>query len=314
MTPKIKVSVCVVAYNQEKYISRCLKSLVEQDAGFEYEIIVGDDASTDNTARLIQEFSEIYPGLIRPIFHKKNIGAVNNILSVYKVARGQYIAHLDGDDYALPSKLRRQADVLDSNPACVICSHDVLVVNSNGKILRESFRRHKSGVNTLMDLYAQLPFFAHSSKMFINNFNSVFWSRFHDETLDVEIHIEQAKVGSIYHLDEVLGAYRLFTGISAEKKCVNPLLANGNIRIYEAALKDKCVNHKLIKKYYSNCLFRFAYQSAVFGDSRGVKYYSRRSCKIGINSFVQIVFLLVSFMPLIAVGVCRFRAKLRGYR
>ena len=98
----IKVSVCVVTYNQENYIAECLESLVNQVTNFRYEIIVGEDCSTDGTRAIVQRYVEKYPNLIVPLFYKNNIGAVENIKKVYKKAKGKYIAHMDGDDIALP--------------------------------------------------------------------------------------------------------------------------------------------------------------------------------------------------------------------
>ena len=119
----IKVSVCVVTYNQEKYIAECLDSLVSQETDFKFEIIVGEDCSTDGTRAIVQQYVDKYPDLIKPIFHDQNVGAVENIKQVYLAAKGKYIAHLDGDDMALPTKLQKQFDTLEANPDCAICVH-----------------------------------------------------------------------------------------------------------------------------------------------------------------------------------------------
>src|SRR5690554_1032835 len=124
MSSDIKVSVCVVTYNQEKYIAECLQSLVDQVTDFPFEIIVGEDCSTDNTRSIVDEYSQKYPSLIVKNYHKQNVGAVQNAITSYKMARGKYICHIDGDDYVLPGKLQKQAQVLDDNQDCVICSHD----------------------------------------------------------------------------------------------------------------------------------------------------------------------------------------------
>ena len=94
-----EVSVCVVTYNQEKYITECLQSVVDQETDFDFEVLVGDDCSTDGTRRIVQEFAEKYPDIIKPILHSKNTGAFHNYVSVHNAAMGKYIAHLDGDDY-----------------------------------------------------------------------------------------------------------------------------------------------------------------------------------------------------------------------
>ncbi len=122
---KPKVSVCVVTYNQEKYIAQCLQSLVDQVTDFPFEIIVSDDASADTTPQIVQKFADKYPSIVRPILHKKNIGAYENFKFVHAQARAEYVAHMDGDDYALQGKLQAQASVLDVDKTCTIVWHQM---------------------------------------------------------------------------------------------------------------------------------------------------------------------------------------------
>lgn len=128
-----KVSVCVVTYNQEKYIGKCLQSIVDQQTDFVFEVIVGDDGSTDGTRAIVQEFAQKYPGKVRAVLHEKNVGPTDNYFSVHNLARGEYIAHLDGDDYCLPGKLMRLSSHLDANPGCVIVWHRMYIINERGQ-------------------------------------------------------------------------------------------------------------------------------------------------------------------------------------
>ena len=77
---KPKVSVCVVTYNQEKYIRQCLQSIVDQETDFDFEVIVSDDCSMDGTCAIVQEFVEKYPGMVKPIFHDRNMGALRSVV------------------------------------------------------------------------------------------------------------------------------------------------------------------------------------------------------------------------------------------
>lgn len=132
-TERPKVSVCVVTYNHEKYIRQCLQSIVDQETGFEFEVIVGDDASTDRTPEIVREFAERYPGKVRPILREKNIGPTQNYLDVHRQTRGEYVAHVDGDDYCLPGKLRALASHLDREPDCAIVWHRMHILNEHGQ-------------------------------------------------------------------------------------------------------------------------------------------------------------------------------------
>ena len=130
--PCPKVSVCVITYNQERYIRKCLQSLVTQQTDFDFEVIVGDDCSTDGTRAVVQEFVERYPHTVRPLFQPTNTGGSRNNLSVHAAARGEFVAHLDGDDYALPGRLQAQADLLASNAECNAVWHRVDFFDNDG--------------------------------------------------------------------------------------------------------------------------------------------------------------------------------------
>ena len=308
MSSEIKVSVCVVTYNQEKYIAECLQSLVDQKTDFKFEIIVGEDCSTDNTKAIVEEFQKKYPDIIRPMFHESNVGAVGNMLAAYRAAKGKYIAHVDGDDLALPYKLQYQFNALEKNPDCMICSHDVNLINAAGKDLGNSFRKHKSGINTLLDLYETLPFFAHSSKMFVNDLLSNYWNDFHSETLDIEIHVQQAKLGNIFHLAESYGCYRVFTGVTTSTKLLNPMLPNGTRRIFKQAFQDGKIKSEVLKRQYAQALFNYAYQAAVMGDRESLRKYIKESIDLSLISKKQNYFYKLSAIPSIVIIICKTRA------
>lgn len=115
------VSICCLAYNQEKYIRQTLESLLMQRTSFSYEIIVHDDASTDNTRKIIEEYASNFPHTIKPVFQKENKYSKSGFNFQYKYvfpkAIGKYIAICDGDDYWIdPLKLQKQVDFLESHP------------------------------------------------------------------------------------------------------------------------------------------------------------------------------------------------------
>ncbi|RJG05831.1 glycosyltransferase [Noviherbaspirillum cavernae] len=113
---KPKVSVCVVTYNHEKYIEQCLQSIVDQEVDFEFEVIVGEDCSTDDTRGILRQFAERYPSVIKPIYNETNLGACKNYIAIQVAATGTYVAHCDGDDFWYPGKLAYQVEFLDNHP------------------------------------------------------------------------------------------------------------------------------------------------------------------------------------------------------
>lgn len=306
-----KVSVCVISYNQENYIRECLQSLIEQDVNFSFEILVGDDGSTDDTPKMIEKYGNTYPEFIIPILREVNIGTVANIVDLYKRARGKYIAHMDGDDLAFPGKLQIQVDVLEGSPDCAMCTHDVILIDKTSKKIADSFKKHKSGINTLKDLYASLPFFAHSSKMFVNDSFASFYSRLSPTSIDIEIHVQQAKGGNIFHLNEKLGAYRVLAGVSSNDRRVSPLLPAATRRIFEDALSKYIAPYDALalKRYYAKALLNYSYQSAIFGIKEDFRSYSRESIGIKIVSLLQICIYACSFFPELGIFLARRRAE-----
>ncbi|MFZ1246737.1 MAG: glycosyltransferase, partial [Azonexus sp.] len=118
-----KASVCVITYNQEAYIRECLQSIVDQMTDFDFEVIVGDDCSCDGTREAVIEFAERYPGKIVPLLYPHKVGGTQNFISVHNRAAGKYVAHIDGDDIALPGKLQAQVNYLEAHPDCSVVWH-----------------------------------------------------------------------------------------------------------------------------------------------------------------------------------------------
>lgn len=300
-----KVSVCVVTYNQEKYIAQCLQSILEQETDFDFEIIVGDDCSTDGTRKIVQEFSEKYPEKFRLLFHTQNIGAAFNYAKTHELAAGEYVAHMDGDDLMLPSKLQKQVNAFSENSDCVMVSHDMFIIDGNSLINKRTFKKHKTGIYTLWDLYQTLPFFAHSSKMVKKDIELKVLRNIEKNTLDIELHIQMAEHGYIYHIDEPLGSYRAGVGISsASKEFVNPILVEGMGRIFEVAIK-KYPKHAIdLKRSYARSVLNYAYQAALFKNKEQTRKFSRKSVGICYLSITQLLFALLPMslvLPLVSI-------------
>ena len=112
----MKVSVIVPTYNQEKLIQRTLHGILMQQRDFEIEIIVGDDASTDNTGNVIKVLAAKHPEIVY-VRQPVNSGFQNNYFNCIERACGEYIADCGGDDeWTDPTKLARQVAMLDANP------------------------------------------------------------------------------------------------------------------------------------------------------------------------------------------------------
>ena len=131
--PETLVTVCIATYNHGEYISKCLKSVLNQKTSFKYKILLGDDSSTDNTQEIIHNFAVQYPGKITAIFRKENLGCPYNGLDLWQKVKSKYIAILDGDDFWTdPDKLQKQIDYLEANPNVSCCATDFDQINKDG--------------------------------------------------------------------------------------------------------------------------------------------------------------------------------------
>lgn len=140
------VSICCPTYNHEKFIEDALKGFLIQQTDFPYEILIHDDASTDETAIIIRKYQQLYPSLIKPIFQKENqFSKGTKVLQVLTpLTKGKYIAICEGDDFWNdPKKLQIQVDFLEANPDYVISGHDTYYIDTDGKQHKQSGLRSK---------------------------------------------------------------------------------------------------------------------------------------------------------------------------
>lgn len=132
-----KASVCITTYNHEKFISRALDSVLVQKTVFDFEILIGEDDSSDNTREIVKEYAQLYPDKIRLFLNDRRdviyidgspTGRCNFVNNLNK-AIGEYIALLDGDDYWLDEKkLQKQVDFLENNKHYSFCFADAKIL------------------------------------------------------------------------------------------------------------------------------------------------------------------------------------------
>lgn len=132
------VSIVCWSYNHADFISEAIQSFLSQETGFSVEIIIHDDASTDQTQKIVRSFESRYPNLFRNIFQETNLFQAGRDINEppYRRARGEFIALCEGDDYwTCKDKLQRQVDFLKAHPECVGVFHRGHAVDSGGQSL-----------------------------------------------------------------------------------------------------------------------------------------------------------------------------------
>lgn len=120
----ILVSIVCTTYNHERFIADALNGFVRQRTSFRYEVVVGDDCSTDGTASIVRDFASRYPSLFDPVFHSENQHSQGKSVlePLIRRARGKYVAICEGDDYwSDPDKLNKQISYMEGHPSCSFC-------------------------------------------------------------------------------------------------------------------------------------------------------------------------------------------------
>jgi glycosyltransferase involved in cell wall biosynthesis len=129
---KIRVTACIITYNHEEFLRQCLDQAVNQKLEYEYDIVIGEDKSTDGTLEICKEYKRKYPELINLIEREKNLGLIGNWLDTLSRCTGDYIAICEGDDFWTDlSKLQKQVSFLEQNPEYTLCCTKVQTSKGN---------------------------------------------------------------------------------------------------------------------------------------------------------------------------------------
>ena len=135
-----KVSWLISSYNNESEINRCLDSVLNQTYK-NFEIIVVNDGSKDNTGKILEEIFLKNKDIIRILNNDENIGLAYSLNKAFSYARGIYIARIDADDFAMPNRLEEQLKFIEANPKISIVGSRAYDINNFGQIVGESKMR-----------------------------------------------------------------------------------------------------------------------------------------------------------------------------
>jgi glycosyltransferase involved in cell wall biosynthesis len=210
------VSVHMITYNHERFIRQAVESVLMQKVDFQYELVIGEDCSTDRTREILLRFRQEYPDRVRLLLHERRLGLGKNFIRTIKACQGQYVALLEGDDYwTSPHKLQKQADFLDAHPGYSTCFHSTRVI-SEGDGGKNQLHLSISPVTkvtfTFEDILAS-NFMRTCSVMFRNGLigEPPDWLEY-VRPLDWALHILNAHEGKIGFINETMAVYRVHAG------------------------------------------------------------------------------------------------------
>jgi glycosyltransferase involved in cell wall biosynthesis len=209
----VKVSVLMTTFNHERFIAKALDSILMQKTNFPFEIVIGEDCSTDNTRNILLDYHARYPGIFRLQLNDRNLGGLANGRQALEKCQGKYIASLDGDDYwTSPYKLQKQVDLLDNHPEFSSCYHDVLIIHEDGSREPTHYRPRQKEFSTVDDLLLD-NFIPTSSIMFRNGIFGRLPAWIDSlKIADWAIHILNAQIGPVGYIDDLMAVYVVHPG------------------------------------------------------------------------------------------------------
>ncbi|HRV03022.1 MAG TPA: glycosyltransferase [Mesotoga sp.] len=286
------VSVFMITYNHEKYIAQAIESALMQKTDFNYEIVIGEDCSTDRTREIVVDYANRYPEIIKPILHENNVGAKANSESVRKACIGKYVAILEGDDYWIdPLKLQKQVDFLESHPHFSVCFTRAVDVDEEGNCLKKtSPSLFFKGVTSTRDILKMnfittaTCMYSHRANTEIPEFAKRFWAG------DWVLHIFNSLGGKIGFIREVTSARRITShGMSSTTHYLEKVLGKSGLIELLTAL-DSFFNHKYSRQIRSRVSYEYASLALYFAKRGNFRESTRNIKKSFKESFFNIPF------------------------
>ena len=151
----MKVSIICTNYNKGDWVREAIDSFLNQKTNFDFEIIIIDDASTDHSYEIIQEYQKKFPEKVRTFRNEVNLGITRTWKKVCQEAKGQYIARCDSDDFWTdPLKLQKQVDLLDASTDSLWSNTEFDMVDLDGNLIQKDAFANKA--LPLIDSYEEM--------------------------------------------------------------------------------------------------------------------------------------------------------------
>jgi glycosyltransferase involved in cell wall biosynthesis len=266
------LSVFMLVYNQEGFISQTLESILHQKTSFPFNIVIGEDCSTDNTRAIIEAYKKQYPDKIKVISSSQNLGLINNFIRTVNHCDGKYIAICDGDDFWTDEhKLQMQVDFLENNSDYSIAFTRKQDVLPNGTI--STYQPAKPDTSDFTDLINgnYIPSVTAVFRNKVNGALAIKWLYKHPYG-DWPLYLWTVSDGSkIKFMDIITAAYRKDIGVSAKVRKSK----TGIIQVNLSILKDLYNDHSFeeyrtsIKKSLRN--HQIKYMVSLVGEDQFLK-------------------------------------------
>lgn len=214
------VSIFMLTYNQEHFIAQTIESVLMQKTNFNYQLVIGEDFSTDETRRICENYAVQYPQKIKLLpALVKNIGLTANYMRTIQECDGKYIAICDGDDYWIDEfKLQKQVTYLEKNPHCDLVHTNLRLLKDSGEFVSVIREKSKLEFKTFEDMLQDNKIY--SLTVMFRNFQDK--SKLPQWVLkypygDLPTYLWILKEGGGVHLlEDITAVYRLGIGVSSK--------------------------------------------------------------------------------------------------
>jgi glycosyltransferase involved in cell wall biosynthesis len=234
----VKVSILCLTYNHQSFIKHCIDGFLMQKCNFNFEVLIHDDASTDKTAKFINEYKNKFPEIIKPIYQLENQyskGIKPTFTFNLPRAKGKYIAFCEGDDYWTdPYKLQKQVDFLEANHECNYVFTNKSILKTNG-----NFEENQLDLPPIIDLHyllkngimpsTQTVMFRNPGQNLLEDWSEVIRGAFNGDWVLLFMHTHSYKIGfindntAVYRegvgvISKTNNAYKFLNGLETNKK------------------------------------------------------------------------------------------------
>ena len=290
----IEVSVMVTFYNQAEYVKQTLESVLSQKTDFKYEVILGDDGSSDGTYELLLEWKEKYPDVFVVLQMPRDkdkkyepiIRASNNRCNMLKHARGKYVTYLDGDDYYInDKKLQMQYELLEAHPDCAACGHNITMLwEKTRKTKKLGLNFNKTVIINKKDYWRY--FYLHTDTLVFRNMYKGCTEQIEADIFDDNIiTLYFIKSGNVIFIPEQMAVYRQLDGSSWNKRSEYERLMI-NLKDYE---DEKRVAPQLTKQSqmrHISDIIRYYHFSGTKKDARFIRLKIKEKINYVVGKFV----------------------------
>ena len=283
MTDIPLVSISCITFNHAPYLRECFDGFLMQQTDFQFEVVVHDDASTDGTREVIEEYTAKYPNIFFPMYQTENqySQGVRGMMARFNFprCRGKYIALCEGDDYWTdPLKLQKQVDFLEENPEySLVCGgfNSVNTITREQEVIIKDVEKSPDNTNQGFDITIERFFKQWLTKTLTLVYRREFCNaedfKNYKYTRDVHLNYLLLKRGKGYYMKEVFGHYNVHEGgvfslSSFKSKRLNAYL------IYRE-LYHKNIYDSYLKKVYSNSIKRLI-REKIYDHSKNINKFN----------------------------------------